>query len=52
MVSAVTRAPRLYAAARCILSSGAAVLTDKQAARLLELFANDNHVRVEATWAI
>lgn len=51
MVSAVTRAPRLYAA-RCILPSGAAVLTDKRAARLLELFANDNHVRVEATWAI
>ena len=41
----------LYSARR-ILHAGADLLTDKQAARLRELFTADAHVEVEATWGI
>lgn len=41
----------LYAARRT-LHTGADLLTDKQAARLRSLFADDAHVQVEATWGI
>lgn len=41
----------LYAARRT-LHTGADLLTDKQAARLRDLFVSDNHVAVEATWGI
>lgn len=41
----------LYSARRT-LHTGAALLTDKQAARLRDLFAAENHVEVEATWGI
>ena len=41
----------LYAARRT-LHTGAGLLTDKQAARLTALFADDAHVEVEATWGI
>jgi hypothetical protein len=37
--------------ARRTLHTGADLLTDKQAARLTALFAIDEHVEVEATWA-
>jgi len=39
----------LYAARRT-LHTGADLLTDKQKARLTNLFALDDHVEVEATW--
>jgi transposase len=38
--------------ARRTLHTGAGLLTDKQKDRLLALFAADEHVQVEATWAI
>jgi transposase len=38
--------------ARRTLHTGAGLLTDKQHARLVELFATDAHVEVEATWGI
>ena len=38
--------------ARRTLHTGADLLTDKQAARLTDLFAIDEHVEVEATWGI
>ncbi len=38
--------------ARRTLHTGADLLTDKQQARLEELFAGDEHVEVEATWGI
>ena len=38
--------------ARRTLHTGAGLLTKKQQARLEELFANDAHVQVEATWGI
>jgi len=38
--------------ARRTLSTGADLLTEKQAGRLGALFADDAHVEVEATWAI
>jgi transposase len=38
--------------ARRTLHTGADLLTDKQKDRLLALFAADEHVQVEATWAI
>ena len=38
--------------ARRTLHTGADLLTDKQASRLTALFANDEHVEVEASWAI
>ncbi len=41
----------LYSARRT-LHTGADLLTDKQAARLKDLFAGDQHVEVEATWGI
>jgi transposase len=41
----------LYSARRT-LHTGADLLTDKQRARLAELFAADEHVEVEATWGI
>lgn len=41
----------LYAARRT-LSTGAGLLTDKQINRLDALFAEDDHVEVEATWGI
>ena len=41
----------LYSARRT-LHRGAGLLTDKQAARLTALFADDAHVEVEATWGI
>ena len=41
----------LYCARRT-LHTGAGLLTDKQAARLTALFADDAHVEVEATWGI
>ncbi len=41
----------LYSARRT-LHTGADLLTDKQKARIAELFANDEHVQLEATWAI
>ncbi len=37
---------------RRTLHTGADLLTDKQAARLKDLFAGDEHVGVEATWGI
>lgn len=41
----------LYSARRT-LHTGAGLLTDKQADRLVALFADDTHVEVEATWGI
>ena len=41
----------LYSARRT-LHTGADLLTDKQAQRLTDLFAADEHVEVEATWGI
>ena len=41
----------LYAARRT-LHTGADLLTDKQRQRLTALFADDDHVEVEATWGI
>jgi transposase len=41
----------LYSARRT-LHTGADLLTDKQRARLIDLFAADEHVQVEATWGI
>ncbi|MDK9322829.1 ISL3-like element ISPfr4 family transposase [Propionibacterium freudenreichii] len=41
----------LYSARRT-LCTGADLLTDKQATRLRSLFADDNHVEVEATWGV
>jgi transposase len=41
----------LYSARRT-LHTGAGLLTDKQAARLTALFADDAHVEVEATWGV
>ena len=41
----------LYTSRRT-LHTGAGLLTDKQTSRLNELFANDQHVEVEATWGI
>lgn len=41
----------LYSARRT-LHTGAGLLTDKQAARLTALFAEDAHVEVEVTWGI
>ncbi len=38
--------------ARRMLHTGADLLTDKQKTRLQTLFANDDHVQVEATWGI
>jgi transposase len=38
--------------ARRTLHTGADLLTDKQHRRLNGLFANDNHVEIEATWAV
>ena len=38
--------------ARRTLHTGAGLLTDRQAARLAELFSHDEHVQVEATWGI
>jgi transposase len=38
--------------ARRVLHTGADLLTDKQRSRLDDLFAVDEHVEVEATWAI
>ena len=37
--------------ARRTLHTGVDLLTDKQTKRLNELFADDDHVEVEATWA-
>lgn len=37
---------------RRTLHTGAALLTEKQRTRLVELFAGDAHVEVEATWGI
>ena len=37
---------------RRTLQTGVDLLTDKQRTRLQELFANDEHVQVEATWGI
>ena len=48
--TAAARDP-LYAARRT-LHTGAALLTDKQRQRLTALFADDEHVEVEATWGI
>jgi transposase len=39
-------------ASRRTLHTGADLLTDKQKTRLDELFATDEHVQVEATWAV
>jgi transposase len=41
----------LYGARRT-LNTGAGLLTDRQTKRLEDLFANENHVEVEATWGI
>jgi transposase len=41
----------LYSARRT-LHTGADLLTDKQTQRLTALFATDEHIEVEATWAI
>ena len=41
----------LYTSRRT-LHTGAGLLTDKQTSRLNALFANDQHVEVEATWGI
>jgi transposase len=41
----------LYSARRT-LHTGAGLLTDKQKDRLVDLFADDAHVEVEATWGI
>jgi transposase len=41
----------LYAARRT-LHTGADLLTDRQRERLMALFANENHIEVEATWGI
>ncbi|WP_459976181.1 transposase, partial [Nocardioides pyridinolyticus] len=41
----------LYSARRT-LHTGTDLLTDKQAARLRALFADEAHVEVEATWGI
>jgi transposase len=41
----------LYGARRT-LHTGAGLLTEKQSARLTDLFADDRHVEVEATWCI
>ena len=56
---ASSRTPTGTAAARTIrstawrtLHTGTDLLTDKQRARLRDLFAADNHVEVEATWGI
>jgi transposase len=38
--------------ARRTLHTGADLLTDKQTRRLADLFATEEHVEVEATWAI
>jgi transposase len=38
--------------ARRTLHTGAGLLTDRQAARMAELFSHDEHVQVEATWSI
>jgi transposase len=38
--------------ARRTLHTGADLLTDKQKTRLHALFANDDHIQVEATWGI
>jgi transposase len=38
--------------ARRTLHTGIDLLTDKQQQRLQTLFADDNHVQVEATWGI
>ena len=38
--------------ARRTLHTGAGLLTERQRARLEELFANDQHAEVEATWGI
>ncbi|MFC5268958.1 ISL3 family transposase, partial [Kribbella qitaiheensis] len=38
--------------ARRTLHTGAGLLTDKQAQRLADLFATEDHVEVEATWGI
>ncbi len=38
--------------ARRTLHTGGSLLTDKQRGRLVELFATDDHVEVEATWGI
>jgi len=38
--------------ARRTLHTGAGLLTDKQRSRLVDLFATDAHVEVEATWGI
>ena len=38
--------------ARRTLHTGADLLTDRQRARLVALFAGDDHVQVEATWGI
>lgn len=43
------RGDPLYRARRT-LHTGAGLLTDKQAARLTTLFADERHVEVEATW--
>src|SRR5664279_2740802 len=43
--------PTLYRARR-VLHTGSDLLTDKQRARLDALFTVDEHVEVEATWAI
>jgi transposase len=37
---------------RRTLHTGAGLLTEKQAGRLADLFADDRHVEVEATWGI
>lgn len=41
----------LYAARRT-LHTGADLLTDRQRERLIALFANEDHLQVEATWGI
>jgi len=41
----------LYAARRT-LHTGADLLTDRQRERLMALFANEDHIEVEATWGI
>ncbi len=38
--------------ARRTLHTGEDLLTDRQRERLLRLFADDDHVEVEATWGI
>jgi transposase len=49
--TAAARATPLYAARRT-LHTGSDLLTDKQRQRLTALFADDEHVEVEATWGI